>query len=92
MARVTPAADPLTNLQLWASGAGEPGILPRLWLRVQARPRRAPQSPLRCPRRRPGPAPGVRSSRGAQPRVQRTSAPPGPVADATRRQRSALLL
>ncbi|KAJ1148895.1 hypothetical protein NDU88_001719 [Pleurodeles waltl] len=41
-------------------------------------------------RRRPGPAPGVQPSRGAQPRVQRSSASPGPVANATRQQPTAL--
>ncbi|KAJ1155025.1 hypothetical protein NDU88_007761 [Pleurodeles waltl] len=55
-----------------------------------APPGPAESSPV--PRWRPKPAPGARSSCGAQPRIQRSSAPPGPVADATCWQRSALPL
>ncbi|KAJ1173866.1 hypothetical protein NDU88_005691 [Pleurodeles waltl] len=88
-ARAARTAGPLTNLQPWAPVAGEPGILPR----PRPRDRPGPLGPAgssSAPLRRPEPAPGARSSRGAQPQVQRSSAPPGPVADDTCRQPAVL--
>ncbi|KAJ1193939.1 hypothetical protein NDU88_003234 [Pleurodeles waltl] len=76
IARTAPTADPLTNLQLVAPKAGEPGILPRPWLQAQAGPRQGLDPVV-------GPNPG--SSGPPLPRAQ------SPTQPASSRQRSALL-